>query len=365
MANPKDVLVVTTSSLQGITIKKYLRPISAHIVAGTNLFSDFLGGMTDIFGGRSQTYQKQLTSLYNEAIQRIKFEAYEIGANCIVGLNIDMDEISGKGKSMFMLTAVGTAVVTESNAALRDPSLNRDEKFENVSVDRVNILSREKYLIKNADAGILKMTDDTWSFISTNQVHELFPFVLKQYVTALEHAQVNPESPDNFYKLFAGYIDSLRENKKKDLLYSTIMNDMNEQLAIKLCTVIKELNLFDAERIMALLKADNFKAQKRGLRVVTADKSFYNKEDLTELQSIADSIATIFTERGVRSTKKQLLSSKEKEVWTCECGKTNDSGAYCNGCRQDIYGFKENEPKPGEVIAALEQKIELISEFVA
>ena len=90
-----------------------MKPVSAHIVAGTNLFSDFFASFSDVFGGRSQTYQKQLSSLYNEAIERIKYAAFELGANCVVGLSIDMDEISGKGKSMFMLTAVGTAVVLE------------------------------------------------------------------------------------------------------------------------------------------------------------------------------------------------------------------------------------------------------------
>jgi len=120
MVNPKDVLVVTTSSVDGLKVKRYLKPVSAHIVAGTNLFNDFLGGLTDVFGGRSYTYQKQLRSLYEEAIERIKFAAYEIGANCIVGLNIDMDEISGKGKSMFMLTAVGTAVILEKEVAEKD-----------------------------------------------------------------------------------------------------------------------------------------------------------------------------------------------------------------------------------------------------
>lgn len=53
MANLKDILVITTSSAEGLKIKKHLKPVSAHIVAGTNLFSDFLGGLTDVFGGRS------------------------------------------------------------------------------------------------------------------------------------------------------------------------------------------------------------------------------------------------------------------------------------------------------------------------
>jgi len=130
MANFKDVLVITTSSVEGLKIKRYLKPVSAHIVAGTNLFSDFLGGLTDVFGGRSQTYQKQLTSLYNEAIERIKFAAHEVGANCVMGLSIDMDEISGKGKAMFMLTAIGTAIILEKEMIEKISLPKSDEKFE-------------------------------------------------------------------------------------------------------------------------------------------------------------------------------------------------------------------------------------------
>ena len=62
--------------------------------------------------------------------------------------------------------------------------------------------------------------------------------------------------------------------------------------------------------------------------------------------------------------KKQLLSSKEKEVWACECSKTNDIGSYCSGCKKDIYGFSANEVSPSKVLANLEEKISLIAEYV-
>src|SRR3546814_9582215 len=65
------------------------------------------------------------------AIERVKYAAYEIGANCIVGLSIDMDEISGKGKSMFMLTAIGTAVIIEKEVGEKVLPKS-DEKLENV-----------------------------------------------------------------------------------------------------------------------------------------------------------------------------------------------------------------------------------------
>lgn len=364
MANPKDVLVITTSSTDALKIKRYLKPVSAHIVAGTNLFSDFLGGLSDVFGGRSQTYQKQLTSLYNEAIERIKFAAYEIGANCIVGLNIDMDEISGKGKSMFMLTAIGTAVILEKEVAEKSSLPKSDEKFENVGVDRINILRNKKAIIEKANLGNLVLNDEIWSFITSNQVDEVFPYLLKKFSEALANETMNPGTSVNFYKLLVGYTDSLPENKKLDLLYNGIRNEKNEPIVLKLSEIIKELNLFEFNRSMELLQSDDFHTQKRGLGIVTYDKPFYNKQDKKDLQTIRDYVKDTFVERGTRTTKKQLLSSKEKEVWTCECGKTNDLGAYCSSCSKDIYGFKANEVKPLAIDNYIQQKIELITEYV-
>lgn len=363
MANPKDVLVTTTSTVDGLKIKRYLKPVSAHIVAGTNLFSDFLGGLTDVFGGRSQSYQKQLTSLYNEATERVKHAAYEIGANCIVGLSIDMDEISGKGKSMFMLTAIGTAVILEKEISEKTLLPKSDEKFENVGVDKINVLRSKKAIIKKANSGSLTFNNDTWDFITTNQVDEVFPHLMKSFQEVIANEQYNTGSTEKFYKLLVGYIDALPEQKKLDLLYSGVA-EQNEKIASKLSEIIKELYLFDFNRNMELLKSDNFQIQKRGIRIATYDKPFYDKQDIQDLQTIRNYIQETFTERGTRTTKKQLLSSKEKEVWTCECGKTNDIGTYCSGCGQDIYGFKQNEMKPATVDDYIGQKMELISEYV-
>ncbi|MBC7416529.1 MAG: hypothetical protein H7325_00040 [Pedobacter sp.] len=61
--------------------------------------------------------------------------------------------------------------------------------------------------------------------------------------------------------------------------------------------------------------------------------------------------------------KKQLLS-KEKEVWTCDCSTTNDIGQICTSCFKDINGFSLTDTKPDIAIEILEQKIELIKEFL-
>lgn len=125
---------------------------------------------------------------------------------------------------------------------------------------------------------------------------------------------------------------------------------------------IRDLRLLNYEVVRNNLQSEDFLIQKRSLNALLYDKQFYNKEDTIELQKFIELIENTFKERGVRSMKKQLLSSKEKEVWICECGKQNDLESLCSGCQKDIYGFKSNETKPGDVIERLEYKIELINE---
>ena len=364
MANPKDLLVITTSSVEGLKIKKYLKPVSAHIVAGTNLFSDFFASFSDTFGGRSGTYQKQLSSLYSEAIERIKYNAHELGANCVIGLSIDMDEISGKGKSMFMLTAIGTAVIIEKDEKV-NLTLNTNEKFENVGVERINNLRQRRIILENAENKSLVYDDDTWSFITANQVFEIFKFILKRYTDVIVNFQSMQETYNIFHKNFISYIDALDEDKKINLLYSEIENQENQQVALYLAKVIKELNLFDFERNFNLLKNKDFKKQKIGIRIATYDKPFYDKNDIENLNKTKTFISSTFKERGEITTKKHLLSSKEKEVWNCECGeKAIDIEQYCGRCYNDILGFKENEIKPIDILGYLEEKIELINEYI-
>jgi hypothetical protein len=291
--------------------------------------------------------------------------AYELGANCIIGLNIDMDEISGKGKSMFMLTALGTAVIIEKEPTLKLQSELTDEKFENVGVDRIDTLRKKKAIIKKVDSDALELNDETWEFITLNQVDEIFLYLLKEYSKHLTHEQSAPTPAATFRKQLLSFIDNLNENKKVSILYDYIETEKNEALAVKLCSIVNELNLLDITKSFALIRNSDFHIQKRGLWTLTYDKPYYSKQDITDLKEIMEYIQKNFPERGVRSMKKQLLSSKEKEVWKCECGTANNEiGKYCNNCDTDIYGFKRSETKLSAIEDFVSQKIELIEEFI-
>lgn len=105
------IKVTTTSTFEGVEITDYLEPITAHVVVGMNMFKDILASFTDVFGGKSNTYQNTLSNINEEVLNLLREKAKRIGANCILGLKIDNDEISSQGKSMLMVTAVGTAAI--------------------------------------------------------------------------------------------------------------------------------------------------------------------------------------------------------------------------------------------------------------
>jgi uncharacterized protein YbjQ (UPF0145 family)/CDGSH-type Zn-finger protein len=364
MYNAKNILVVTTSNVEGRPVKRHLKPITAHVVAGTNVFSDVIAAFTDVFGGRSQTYQGQLASLYDEAIEKIKLAAYELGANCVVGLSVDMDEISGKGKSMFMLTAIGTAVIIEEKA-IATTLHTGSEKFANVSLERINALHKKSEIIKQAAENKLELNDATWDFITTNQVDEAFTFILQKYKVMLGNGTA--ENDKSFYLKMLRYLEAFPEEQRAALLYDAVQKEDNETLQNALVNIIKELRLLDLNYVKQLLENADFTKRKKGFQILLFDKPFFNKQDLAELEALKNYAQANFKERGTRTTKKQLLSSKEKDVWMCDCGRTNDLNQYepyCDGCSKDIFGFSKSEMPFEKALRNIDYKINLIKQLV-
>ncbi|SHM03992.1 Uncharacterized conserved protein YbjQ, UPF0145 family [Chitinophaga jiangningensis] len=361
MRNSKDILVTTTSTLEGITIKRYLKPITAHVVAGTNIFSDFIASLTDVFGGRSRNYQRQLTSLYDEATELIRAAAYELGANCVIGLKIDMDEISGKGKSMFMITAIGTAVIIDRP----DEYLATGKTFErqaNVDLETLNTLKIRNSILKDAMSDNLKMGADTWQFITNHQIHELYPYLLKKLAESIDSDErsIEAKTPE-FIKLLIHYLDGMPKNIQHGLVSSSLLHEENHKIIPPLMDVAKTLNIIDYDLINTMISSPDFDIQKRGVKLATYDKESYNKDDLQKLKDLSNKISNSFPEQGKRTIKKQLLS-KEREVWICGCGQTAEMNAYCE-CGKNIYGFKQLDVQPQTAEKQIQEKIGLISNF--
>lgn len=108
----KAVMLTTESYPQGLTITKRIEVVTAECAFGMNIFKDLFAGVRDIVGGRSKAVQNTLRDSRRTALYELKKEAYEVGANAVVGVDLDYVELSVSG-SMVLLVASGTAVIVE------------------------------------------------------------------------------------------------------------------------------------------------------------------------------------------------------------------------------------------------------------
>ncbi|MBF2029403.1 MAG: heavy metal-binding domain-containing protein [Oscillatoriales cyanobacterium C42_A2020_001] len=105
------MIVTTTSTLDGKRIVAYYGVVSGEAILGTNIFRDFFAGIRDIVGGRSGTYERSLREAKETAMREMVEAASALGANAVIGVDIDYETISiGEGGGMMMVAASGTAV---------------------------------------------------------------------------------------------------------------------------------------------------------------------------------------------------------------------------------------------------------------
>jgi uncharacterized protein YbjQ (UPF0145 family) len=353
MRNTKDILVSTTSSIDGINVVEYIKPISAHVVAGTDFFSDFFASFSDFFGGRSQTYQKQLSSIYSEAIDNLKRNAYEIGANCILGLRVDMDEISGKNKSMFMITAIGTAVIIE----IPSKTKKTIDNLNAISLDKMIDLRKRDNYINSAHEGILILNDATWDFLTINSVDEIAVNILDIIKT---NDYYDTEKRKKTFQQVTSYFLTIDEDKKINVLYEYYMNNELEYFSEFIYDLINELAIFNVEKLLEYLTLEDPKKKQRALKLVIVDKPYFTIDDIPDFLKLESSIKSNFNENGEVQIVKSKLTSKEKEIWRCKCGNSNNIDAHRCGCGLDRMGFYEGEITSKYAIDKLYANIDLI-----
>jgi uncharacterized protein YbjQ (UPF0145 family) len=114
MADATPILVTTTDGFDGRRIVAYKGLVGGDAILGANMFRDFFAGIRDILGGRSGSYEKVLRKAKNEAVNDMLEQARELGANAVVGVDLDYETIQIQdGGSMLMVSASGTAVLIE------------------------------------------------------------------------------------------------------------------------------------------------------------------------------------------------------------------------------------------------------------
>ncbi len=102
-----SMIVTTTHSVEGRPIAAYHGVVVGEVIMGANIVRDLFAGITDIVGGRSGAYEQKLDEARREAMREIEERAAALGANAVVGVDIDYEVV---GNSMLMVSVSGTAV---------------------------------------------------------------------------------------------------------------------------------------------------------------------------------------------------------------------------------------------------------------
>jgi len=335
------MILTTSPTIEGVPIKAYLRPLSSHVVLGANIFSDFAAGLRDVFGGRSQSYQKQLKRLTDTVLYELESEAKALKADAVVGIDIDFSEMSGGGKAgMLMAIATGTAVILTRSQGELETRLGRmvDREQVEAQVKKVDLISRFR-----------NMTDDVhlnmvFKELITEGVHDVSDEVIA--ICSEDGNAYLRESLSRYAEMctrLKGYRWTLESGLTND---SVVV----QEVCVQALSNSEEFRLKDLIPLAGEVKAPFAGGL---MQAVCLHQEYYTESDLNHCLDLHDAIKTAYPLKAEKTITKGMMG-KETEVWICECGgKMIDS--QCKKCLKDPWGFHLPKTSVGKALRALEE----------
>lgn len=104
------MILTTTPQIEGHPIREYKGLVTGETIIGANVIKDIKASIKDFFGGRSGSYERVLIEAKETSLKEMTARAQSMGANAIVGIDIDYETV-GESGSMLMAATSGTAVV--------------------------------------------------------------------------------------------------------------------------------------------------------------------------------------------------------------------------------------------------------------
>ena len=106
----ETILITTSNSLDGYKVTKQLGLVRGITVRSRSILGNMAGGFMTIFGGQSVIYTELCEKAREEALQLMIQHATEMGANAIINMRYDANEVMN---GLTEVLAYGTAAVVE------------------------------------------------------------------------------------------------------------------------------------------------------------------------------------------------------------------------------------------------------------
>ena len=105
-----DVMVTTMNDLPGHKVTEVFGEVFGLTVRSRNIGSDIGASLKGLVGGEVKGYTKMLGDSRSQAIERLRDAAREVGANAVIAMRFDCNEL---GSNMTEVAAYGTAVTVQ------------------------------------------------------------------------------------------------------------------------------------------------------------------------------------------------------------------------------------------------------------
>jgi uncharacterized protein YbjQ (UPF0145 family) len=105
-------ILSTTPSIPGYKITKIMGVVTGLTPRTRGMLGQIVGGIQSIFGGEITAFTSELEKARREAMERVKAKALALGANAIIGLDLETSDM-GVQMGIVVISATGTAVLVE------------------------------------------------------------------------------------------------------------------------------------------------------------------------------------------------------------------------------------------------------------
>ena len=104
------MIITTLEYVPGKTISKHLGLVQGSTVRAEHVGKDIMAGIKNVFGGELTAYTELLQESREEAVERMKKQAQETGANAVLNVRFSTSSISQGAAEIF---TYGTAVILD------------------------------------------------------------------------------------------------------------------------------------------------------------------------------------------------------------------------------------------------------------
>lgn len=337
-------IISTTNNIEHGSIEQYIDIVCSNIVLGTNLFSDFAASFTDFFGGKSESYQRKLELIYKESKKDLISKAIKIGANAIIGFKLDFDEISGKDKSMLMVSASGTACKIKYDTSFKETRLSTY-----ISQADLENEIKKRFVIKEVLNG--KTLEEDWIELLIENPHaEVIEKLARLYLESL--FKYDEEQIKMIEKVIKAYPKALAVSILYKLYGECEDKDLKEYFQL-----IKNCHLFDASSILELCTKNLHK----GLLLLLIKSDLYNETDIATMNRLCTFLDNLPDTGTIERVTTGMFSKKEEDKFICEKGHKNATNKiFCGTCGLNIKGITHAEE---EQIQTFKERVEILNEM--